>query len=823
MKLNFKQHAVRLGGWVRPHHAHACFVVVVITSVVYNRAALAQTDSPSPAVAVPASDQTNLPPTSLSPEAVQTNNPPAALPPPPAQVDNPPTLSVPEAIQTNNPPASLPPATVETNNPTIVSAPMSSANVTNVSKATKLPEVTVYGKLDQARSQIMPDLGATAYSVSKVQIESLSQGDNAPFNQVILRAPGVAEDSAANGDLHVRGEHANLQYRINDVLLPEGISGFGLELDPRFVDSLRLITGALPAQYGFRTAGVVDIQTKSGAFDQGGEVEMYGGSYDTIRPSFELGGADGKLNYFVDGSYDHNGIGIENPTSSAIPIHDTTDQGKMFTYLSYILDDTSRLSFIGSASYSNFQVPNTPGLTNFFSGPGLPATFDSANLNENQNEQNYYGVVTYQKTAGDLNFQTSVFGRNSDVHFTPDPVGDLVLNGGVASDVDRKLYSGGLQTDASYNLTDSHTLRFGVSLLDETVSANSSTVVFPVNSGGNPTGPAFPIVDDHTLHGQFYGVYLQDEWKIVPKLTLNFGARFDVFNSSFDNENQLSPRVNLIYQPTDATTLHAGYARYFTPPPIEAVSGSSVNKFDGTSNQSPAGPNAPDSAVKAERSHYFDAGITQKLFPGLQAGIDGYYKYAHNQLDDGLFGQTLILSAFNYAVGRVYGVEFTTSYITNGLSMYANVAVSKAQGKDWNSAQFLFDPTDAAYVKTHWIYLDHDQTVSGSFGASYLWKEAHGTTRVYVDALYGSGLRTDATTSLGQTIPNGGTVPSYYSLNVGAEQGFKIGAKRTLKARLDIVNVTDNVYELRNGSGVGVNAAQFGERRGIFGSLGYEF
>ena len=181
MKSNFKQHAVRLGGWVRPHHARACFVVVVITSVVYNRALQAQTDNPPPAVGVPTSDQTNLPP--------------STLPPPPAQVDNPPPLPVPEAIQTNN--------------PTVVSAPMSSANATNVSNATKLPEVTVYGKLDQARSQIMPDLGATAYSVSKVQIESLSQGDNAPFNQVILRAPGVAEDSAANGDLHVRGEHAN--------------------------------------------------------------------------------------------------------------------------------------------------------------------------------------------------------------------------------------------------------------------------------------------------------------------------------------------------------------------------------------------------------------------------------------------------------------------------------------------------------------------------------------------------------------------------------------------------------------------------------------
>ena len=807
MKSNFKQHAVRLGGRVRPIHACACLAVVAIVSFFQSRTLLAQTDNP----------------------------PSTAVPPPPAEISNPPTLPPPEAVQTNNPPAALPPTTVESNNPPVVAAPVSSATVTNVAN---LPEVNVYGKLDQARSQIMPDLGATAYSVSKVQLESESQGDNAPFNQVILRAPGVAQDSSANGDLHVRGEHANLQYRINDVLLPEGITGFGLELDPRFVDSLRLITGALPAQYGFRTAGVVDIQTKSGAFDQGGEVEMYGGSYDTFRPSFEYGGTEGKMNYFVDASYDHNGIGIENPTSSATPIHDTTDQGKTFVYLSYILDDTSRISFIGSASDSDFQVPNTPGLPVGtapggapWNSTGGPTTFNSADLNENQNEQNYYGVVTYQKSAGDLNFQASAFARNSSVHFTPDmngnpnTSGDLFFNG-VASDVDRRLYSGGLQTDASYNLNDNHILRFGVSLLDETVSANSTTIVFPMDSTDpstfNPNGPAFPIVDDHTLHGLFYGVYLQDEWKIVPKLTLNFGARFDVFNSTFDDENQLSPRANLIYQITDTTTLHLGYARYFTPPPIEAVSGSTVNKFDGTSNESPAGPNAPDSPVKAERSNYFDAGISQKLLPALQWGVDGYYKYAHNQLDEGLFGQTLILSAFNYREGRVYGVEFTTSYITNGLSMYANVAVSRAQGKDWSSSQFLFDPTDAAYVRDHWIALDHDQAVSGSFGVSYFWKESIGGTRAYADALYGSGLRTDGMSG-GQVIPNGGTVPAYYSVNLGVEQSFNLGRKQSLKARLDVVNVTDEVYELRNGSGVGVGAAQFGMRRGIFGSIGYAF
>ena len=293
---------------------------------------------------------------------------------------------------------------------------------------------------------------------------------------------------------------------------------------------------------------------------------------------------------------------------------------------------------------------------------------------------------------------------------------------------------------------------------------------------------------------------------------------FDLYASSFDHENQPSPRVNLIYQPTDSTTLHAGYARYFTPPPLENVPAGNVSAFDNTSNASQTDQDDP---VKAERANYFDAGVSQKLAPGLQVGVDGYYKRAKNQLDDGLFGQTLILSAFNYREGEVYGLEFPITYTIGGFSTYANVALSVARGKDWNSAQFLFDPKDLAYVQNNWINLDHDQTVTGSFGASYLWKHDRGSSRVYVDALFGSGLRTDSTTPNGENIPNGGTVPDYYTVGVGFEEAFKLRDKQVLKARLDIANVTDNIYVLRNGSGVGVNAAQYGMRMGIFGTITY--
>jgi outer membrane receptor protein involved in Fe transport len=716
-----------------------------------------------------------------------------------------------------------------TNTPATAASPPSSGSSTNSSSSTNvtlLQQTTVIGHLDQARSQILTDIGGSSYNMSATQINAASQGDNAPFNQLILRVPGVAQDSAVNGDLHVRGEHANLQYRINDVLLPEGIAGFGLELDPRFVQDFHFITGSLPAEYGFRTAGVVDITTKSGAFENGGEAEIYGGSHDTIRPSVEYAGSEGNLSYFIDGSYEHNALGIENPTPSAVAIHDNTDQGKTFAYLSYVLDDSSRLNLMLSGSDSDFQVPNVPGISTpaFSNAPGQPASFNSANLNENQDEQNYYAVVTLQKAQGPLNYQLSLIGRESSVHFLPDPVGDLFLNG-VASDVKRTLYSGGSQLDGSYDLVDTHTLRFGAMLLDEYVSSDSSSTVYDLNTNGVPTDMR-TIPDNHGLHGFFGGVYLQDEWKLFSKLTLNYGLRFDDFSASFDHETQFSPRVNLVFKPFDKTTLHAGYARYFTPPPIEDVSGADVAKFAGTSNASAV---TKDSPVKAERANYFDAGVSQEIAPGLTVGVDSYYKEAHNQLDDGLFGQTLILSAFNYARGIVYGTEFIASYAHAGFSSYANVAYSVAKGEDWVSSQFLFSPSDLAYVQNHYIALDHDQTVSGSFGESYLWKESqHCNLLTYVDALYGSGLRqngggTENGLPNGPPIPNGATVPSYYSVNVGAEQTFKLNGKQSLKARIDIVNLTDNSYELRSGSGVGVNAAQYGARRGFFGSISYSF
>ena len=373
-------------------------------------------------------------------------------------------------------------------------------------------------------AQIQPSLGASVYSFSRGAIEDTPQGDNSRLNQIILQAPSVAQDSF--GQLHVRGDHANLQYRINGVQLPEGIAVFGQVLETRLANSASLITGALPAQYGFRTAGVIDIQTKTGTLNPGGRISMYGGSYDTLQPSIEYGGTVGRLDYFASGEFLHNSVGIESPTASD-PRHDNTDQGRGFLYLSGILNESSRLSLIAGTSRSAFQIPNTPGLA-----PGLGLTvngqadFTSASLNESQRETTHFGILSFQKQFEDADLQVSGFNRYSSVSFTPDYVGDLLFNG-LAQSAYRRDIASGVQTDGSWRIAPAHTLRAGFLIQGERAVQQATNFVLPVDAFGTQTSDQpLPIGSSAARTGWLYGLYLQDEWRILANLTLNFGGRF---------------------------------------------------------------------------------------------------------------------------------------------------------------------------------------------------------------------------------------------------------------------------------------------------------
>lgn len=667
--------------------------------------------------------------------------------------------------------------------------------------------VVTAGRLDAARSAIEPALGATSYSMPEAFINDMPAGANSELNQVVLQAPGAAQDSF--GQLHIRGDHGNLQYRLNNVILPEGLSVFGQALSPRLAANIDLVTGALPAQYGLRTAGIVNITTKTG-FQDGGEVGIYGGSHGVIEPSIEYGGSSGETSGFFSGSYTGTGVGIESPNGSANPIHDYSNQYQGFGYLDRILDDTSRISLIVGTSQDTFQLPNTLGLqpTLGFSDNGV-STFPSAQLNERQQEGTTYGIVSYLKTTDKFTGQASFFTRYSNLSYTPDVTGELLFNG-IAQAAQKTDLSFGTQLEGVYKLSDANTVRAGLIISTDHTTSNTNSEVFLVDANGAQVGPApTTIVDNSKADAWTYSTYLEDEWTVVEDVTLNYGLRFDQLDS-YRQENQLSPRLNLVWKPTDGTTFHAGYSRYFTPPPFELVASPTVAKFIGTSGEQPGTLN---DLPRSERDNYFDVGAQQKL-GRLTLGIDTYDKQAKNLIDEGQFGAPIILTPFNYRVGYARGVELTGNYVAGPITAYANLAFSKAQGKDITSSQFNFSADDLAYIQNHYVYLDHDQSVTSSYGAAYSFGQGG---RVGFDAIYGSGLRRDG------AVPNGARVPDYTQVNLTGSQKFTLPGLGALEARLDVINLFDKVYEIRDGTGIGVGAPQFGARRGVFAGLTKSF
>ncbi|MDE2305668.1 MAG: TonB-dependent receptor [Gammaproteobacteria bacterium] len=687
---------------------------------------------------------------------------------------------------------------------------------------TELQTVVVSARhLDERRAGIQTQTGASVYTMDSRAIAATPGGDNTLLNQVVLQAPDVTQDSF--GQFHVRGEHDGLQYRINGIVLPEGISVFGQALDPRLIRSMSLITGALPAEFGLRTAGIIDITTKNGLEIPGGSLSLYGGSHGTVQPSVDYAGGIGPLSYFVSGDMLRNDLGIESPDGRSNPIHDHTTQYHGFGYLEDVLDDHDRLALMLGSSVGRFQIPDLYGQQ-----PSLglsvdgQTTFPSQNLNENQREVTQFGAGSWQHSAGRLDLQSSVIARYSSLTFIPDPLGDLLFDG-IAQHAFKQNVAYAAQSDAVYRLNALHSLRAGVFLQTDHSVSDASSAVLPTDPSGVPFGDVPTTIQQSGSRTEWIqSLYLQDEWKPWERLTVNYGLRFDRF-TAYTSAHQISPRVNAVWTPRPGTAVHAGYSRYLSPPPFELVGAGDVAAF---ANTSAAPPNTQDGAPRPERANYYDVGLTQRVGSRLRVGVDTYYKQSTDLIDEGQFGAPIILTPFNYRYGKQYGAEFTANYAHEHLQAYVNFAAQRALGKQIESSQFNFSPADLAYIARNFIDLDHEQRLTASGGIAY----AVDHTRVSADLLWGSGLRADLALPTGVTtayggsgIPNGAHLPYYTQVNLGLSHVFRVENLGPLTARLDLINLFDAVYQIRNGTGIGVGAPQYGARRGVFVGVSQKF
>jgi outer membrane receptor protein involved in Fe transport len=672
------------------------------------------------------------------------------------------------------------------------------------SPSSTLAPVMVAAEANTQIQQVDPTLGARTYTLGAESIDDQGQGADSGFDQILLHAPGISRESS--GQFHLRAEDYGLQYRLNGILLPDGItSTLGQPFDSRLIEKLTVISGALPAEYGLRNAGVIDLETKTGSDLDGQEVSLYGGSHGTLHPSFSSGGVSDGTEYFFSGAYLQDDLGTDNVTGSSKAIHDQTQQFQGFALVSHEIAPGQKLSVILSGINSAFQIPNAPGLLPTFDYEGV-THIDSSNLNRNQREQNYYGIIAYQVATPELQVRLAEINGYSSTHYLPDHVGDLMFTG-AASDAKRDLLSTGIQFDLSYEPDQANTLKTGVIVTTQLERSHSNNAVFPADSAGNVSSDTPETINESEhQRGVLYGAYVENQWQPVGGLTVNYGARLD-FSNAYIAEHQFSPRINFAYKLTQAFTVHAGYARIFSPPILEYIRPSFLTQFLHTSD-APLSLN--DAVPQAERSHSFAAGVTYQPNSHFSAGVDAYYKIVRNMQDETQLGESLIFTPFSYEHGRKLGVELTASYQQGGLLVYSNVAIARSEGLNINSSQGLFDPSEVAYVAAHYIHTDYDQLLTVSSGASYQWNNL----TLHTDLLAGSGMYGG--------FANSQQLDGHWTLNLGIDYRFLLHNKAAFTARFDVINLFDRRYLLHD-AGVGATVDQFGDRRGFFGGIACDF
>ncbi len=641
-------------------------------------------------------------------------------------------------------------------------------------------------------------------------------------NVVLYTSPGVVQDSS--GQIHVRGDHANIQYRINGSYLPIDLAGFSSVVPTRAIESINFLTGVVPPEYGLHTAGILNITTKQG-FEKGGSAGVIFGTDATAGGHFDYEDTLGKFSYFLGAQYLQNHDGLQAPTKH--PIHDRSQTQDYFGYFSYLLNPENRLSLVIGSVYAEYQIPNQDNanaLCSYASPSGscysvlwngntyTPSNYLPQSVNDNQHEDYNFIIGALDGNYGaNTKYHFDIFGTYSKIHYIPDAIGDLIYTG-QATDSKYQDSSGGMQFDISHKIAN-HTIATGLFFQDERSIGDFLTYAFPADSNLNQTSlNPISFAYSNAKTGYTFSYYIQDNWQILKKLNFIYGLRFDYIDQ-FVKTDQLSPRASFVYHYSPTTTFHISYGRFFTPAPMLLVTKTNASVLQGTTADTIAASGLSSSQigyfVLPQRSSYYDIGASHKFEDGTSMMIDAYFQEIQDVLDDGQFGNARVLTPFNYKHGKEYGINFNLAKMKSSYGAYLNLAYSVARAEDAIDQQYNFTSDQLQYLQSNYIYMDHDQTYTASFGGYY---KPLKHTKVYIDNIYGSGLAS------GDYPPNTTHRPSYFQTNAGITQDVYVKGFGLTRLNLYVVNVFNNIYELRD-QGIGVFGPQYAQRRTFYVSV----
>jgi hypothetical protein len=686
--------------------------------------------------------------------------------------------------------------------------------------------VTVTGDnaavLEQDRTSSDTDLNQTLLE------RPLGASPSRAIESMVASAPGFVTDD--NGRMHPRGSESQVQYVVDGIPVTDNMSAiFSTSLDARTLRTVEVLTGGIPAEFGDKLAGVINVNTRSGLEGptQGG-FSLSGGSFSTGEIAADFATHTRKFGFLTNLSTTTSQRFLDPPTLDNF--HNFGRTGKGFFRLDYQLDQDNSLRGVFTFGGSNFQVPNR------FSQE-LAGQDERQRLRDSAQSVNFQHIFSPNSVA-----QFSVFHRFSRSILTSNAVSTPVV---AAQNRTLQNY-GGL---GSLSVTrGSHNIKFGgqvtVTPLDERFSFYP-TVTFDdlVDDQGNvfPNpinnfNAAHPFIFDGKKTGRTLSAYVQDRFTVFKNFTLDAGVRYDNYKLLI-SEQALSPRIGVAYYiPRTQTTLHASYNRLFQPPPAEnlllassaeAAAISPISVLQGVTTIRPIFP---------DKEHAFEIGAQQMVSKYLRLGLTLYQKRIENFSDKDQFFETGVIFPIAISSGKVTGeelrIESTDIHGFHGSLSFANAhayGVTPISG-----GLFLGEDPQELLLSGLKFSADHDQRNEAQFHLGY----SHQRSGLYasLNGRYDSGVPIDVEpgTTLSQ-FAAAGFDPRLYN-EIDFQRGrvrprtildFSIGAdlrrneKVALNLQFDVQNLTNELF-LYNFESV-FSGTHVGNPRLFSGRLGFRF
>ena len=568
--------------------------------------------------------------------------------------------------------------------------------------------------------------------------------------------------AAPSGEFHVRGSHGQYTYYLDGAPLPESVSGsFSDLIDPKNIETLRVLTGGFPAQYGNNLAAVFDVSARAGQPGRPrGFAEQLLSGYRTSQSTIQFGGGAPRLQYYLSGVRNFTNRRLDSVTQD--PLHDAGADSVAFGKFDYEAGANDRIILDAARTDAYLQLPNDEAR-------------QAIGRDVTQREDGDFANLIWRHTQGLNGVTAALYTHQSRLRYTGDPAHDLAdasaasADGGTPANLPSSAFENryanyiGLRTDAVTRVTAQHKVGYGFDI--STVTGAENFILLNAVDNGDGTTGVQTVNDSHALSGGDRSAYLQDDWT-PGRFLVNYGVRYDIHKTD-TTTSQLSPRLNLTYSLNGRDKLHAYYDRLFQPAPIE-----DIRRLD---------PNAVP--FKPERDNFYEVGYVHEN-GGITTSLSGYYKTVQDVIDENIIAGTQIREPFNVQKGYVRGIEFAVDgSLTRDLSFYANYA------RSWARAAGDFTGGLApAGAPPGYFYEDHDQTHTASVGLAYA---KHGLT-VNLDGEYGSGF------PYGQSdagLPNFYRVPAHFIFNL--ELGTRIGQGRFA---LSASNVLNHGYVIKQAS-----------------------